>query len=187
MRKQVVALGILTLALSLPGAQAAAQSEYGAEVGSYLGLNVFGAFDNSSGDVEDDVGKDESWGISGRAGLRIAPPLAFELEGDYNHALRDLEIWTMTANFRVYPMLTEWVGWEPGVFQPFVVGGAGVIGGDPKGDDYQINGAFRLGFGSDFYLTEELALEGVAEWITGTGHWSDASYFKVGVGMQYNF
>jgi opacity protein-like surface antigen len=187
MRKQVVGLGIMTLALLLPGAAVQAQSEYGGEPASYLGVTVFGAFDNSSGDVEDEVDDDESWGVNARAGIRLAPALAIEIQGEYNHAWEELDIWTATANFRVYPMLTEWVGWEPGVFQPFAVGGIGVIAGDPKDEDYQLNGAFRLGLGVDFYLTEQLAIEGIGEWTTGTGHWNDADFFKLGVGLQYNF
>lgn len=187
MRKQVVGLGVLILVLLLPGAAVEAQSEYGGEVGTYLGLTVFGAFDTSNDDVENEVDDDESWGFSARAGLRLGAPMAIELQGDYNNAWDKLEIWSMTVNLRVFPLLTEWVGMEPGPLQPFLIGGVGVMGGDPKGDTYQINGAFRMGAGVDFYLTEQLAIEGIGEWTTGTGHWSDASFFKLGVGVQYNF
>ena len=62
-----------------------------------------------------------------------------------------------------------------------------MIGGDPKNDNYQLNGAFRLGTGFDFYLTEQVALSFGYEWVTGTGFWSERDTRNITLGVQYNF
>ena len=172
------------LLLSAPTARA--QSVYGSELGGYLGLSGFYALDTSSGDV-DDIADTSDGGFLVRAGFRINPPLAIELQGDYNNAWEDFDLWTLTVNFRIYPLQMEMFGGEVGRFQPYVIGGVGVIGGDPDTDDYQLNGAFRMGTGVNFYLTEQLAIDAGTEWTVGTGFWSDASYMKFGLGLQYNF
>ena len=184
MRSGVLGLGVSILLLSASIAQA--QSEYGGEVGGYIGVSGFYALDTSSGDV-DDIADTDDGGFALRAGFRIAPPLAIELQGDYNNSWTDFDLWTLTTNFRVYPLQMEAFGGAVGRFQPYVIAGVGVIGGDPDSDDYQLNGAFRMGAGVNFYVTEQLAIDAGSEWTVGTGFWSDASYMKFGLGLQYNF
>ena len=75
----------------------------------------------------------------------------------------------------------------PPPLQLYAVGGVGVMAGDTPFDEYQLNGAFRLGGGFDYYLTEKLAVTVGTEWITGTGYWSDTAYVKISTGVQYNF
>jgi len=185
MRKQVSGLSIALLLVA--GASAQAQSEYGREIGGYLAIAGMAAYDDRSdlGDYDDVNG-----GLTFRAGFRIAAPVGFELQGDYNHlkAWRKDDIWTITTNFRIYPsMMERFEGTLPDTFQPWVVAGLGVIGGDPKNDPYQLNGAFRLGAGLDFYLTEQVALNFGYEWVTGTGFWSNRDSRNVLLGVQYNF
>ena len=184
MRSGVLGLAVSVLLLSAANAQA--QSVYGSELGSYVGVSGFYALDTSSGDV-DDIADTSDGGFSVRGGFRINPPLAIELQGDYNNSWTDFDLWTVTTNFRVYPLQMEAFGAEVGRFQPYVIVGAGVIGGDPDSDAYQLNGAFRMGAGVNFYLTDQLAIDAGTEWTVGTGYWSDASYMKFGLGLQYNF
>jgi hypothetical protein len=184
MRSGALGLGVSILLLSAATAQA--QSEYGSELGSYIGVSGFYALDTSSGDV-DDISDSSDGGVAVRGGFRIGPALAIELQGDYNNSWTDFDIWTLTTNFRVYPLQMEAFGGEVGRFQPYVIVGVGVIGGSPDSDPYQLNGAFRMGGGVNFYLTEKLAIDAGTEWTVGTGYWSDASYMKFGLGLQYNF
>ena len=63
-----------------------------------------------------------------------------------------------------------------------------VMAGNPTGEkDYELQGAFRMGLGTNFYLTEDLALDFFGEWVTGTGSFSDVNYGKLALGLQYNF
>ena len=90
-------------------------------------------------------------------------------------------------NFRVYPLQMEALGGEVGRVQPYLIAGVGVIAGDPDSDPYQLNGAFRMGAGLNVYVTEQIAIDAGSEWTVGTGFWSEASYMKFGLGVQYNF
>ena len=98
MRGGVLGLAVSVLLLSAANAQA--QSVYGSELGSYVGVSGFYALDTSSGDV-DDIADTSDGGFSVRGGFRINPPLAIELQGDYNNAWTDFDLWTITTNFRV--------------------------------------------------------------------------------------
>jgi opacity protein-like surface antigen len=185
MRKAVTGLGIAILLLA--ATSASAQSEYGKQIGAYLGVSGLAAYDDRQ-----DLGQydDVNGGMTFRAGARIGAPVGIELQGDWNHlkAWRKDDIWVLTTNFRVYPsLMDEFSGMLPDVFQPYAVAGVGVIGGDPKDDDYQLNGAFRLGTGFDYYFTEQVALSVGYEWVTGTGFWSERDSRNVTIGVQYNF
>ena len=182
-----VSFGLLVLIPLLSASLAQAESEYGiGDPGVYLAVSGLFAWDVG----EWDSGNNENGGATFRAGVRVGAPLAFELQGDYTNlkAWRKVNRWDMTLNFRVYPTQLELLkGFVPDFVQPYVVAGAGVMGGDPAGDKYQLSGAFRLGLGSDFYLTEQLALSLGCEWVTGTSFWSDAEALNLTLGLQYNF
>jgi opacity protein-like surface antigen len=174
----------LILLVAAPGAQA--QSVYGSELGAYLGFSAFYALDTSDNEV-DDIADTSDFGLAFRGGFRVSPPLAIELQGDYNNAWTDFDLWTVTVNFRVYPLQMEAFGGDIGRVQPYLIAGAGVIAGDPDSDPYQLNGAFRMGAGLNVYVTDQIAIDAGSEWTVGTGFWSDASYMKFGLGLQYNF
>ena len=165
---------------------AQAQSEYGkGEPTVYIGAAGLLAFDDRWGS-----GGDVNGGANLRMGVRVGAPVAFELQGDYIHLdeWRDDFNWTLTANFRVYPTQMEQLeGLVPDFLQPYAVAGVGVMGGDPAGDKYQLNGAFRLGVGGDFYVTEQVAISFGYEWITGTGFWRGTDTRNLTLGVQYNF
>ncbi len=178
------ALSVLIL-LSL-ATSAQAQSEYGTgDPTVYIGVSGLVAFDDRWGS-----GGDTNGGANVRMGVRLGAPLAFEIQGDYLNLKewRTDDLWTMTLNLRLYPTQLELLeGLVPDFVQPYAVAGAGVMGGDPKRDDYQLNGAFRLGVGSDVYVTEQWAISFGYEWITGTGFWSSGDARNLTLGVQYNF
>lgn len=187
MTMRVLGLGVAILLLS--AASATAQSEYGGEVGAYVGGSVFYALDTSKAEFGE-LADEHSVGVDVRVGLRLGKPIGMELQGDWNHGLRDLDLWTITTNFRVYYSEFEAIAdLFPDPLQLYIVGGVGVMGGDPrtKGDPYQVTGAFRMGLGVDYYVTENIAVDVGSEWVVGTSFFSDVSYLKVGVGIQYNF
>ena len=163
---------------------AAAQTEYGQGIMGYVGLAGFYAMDSSTG--KDDTRIDQnSYGATLRGGFRLGVPLAIELQGDWNYGLRSLEAWTITTNFRAYLVQDILLDRR---LQPYAVAGVGVMAGNPTGEkDYELQGAFRMGLGTNFYLTEDLALDFFGEWVTGTGSFSDVNYGKLALGFQYNF
>ena len=183
-------LGLSVSILLLSAASASAQSEYGGEVGAYVGGSIFYVLDTSKNEFQD-AANENSIGLDARLGLRLGKPLGMEMQGDWNHGFRDLDLWTIMLNFRVYYSEFDAVAeFFPDPLQLYLVGGAGMMGGDPDpiaDDDYQITGAFRMGLGVNYYVTENIAVDVGSEWITGLGYFSDASYLKVGAGIQYNF
>ena len=184
---RVLGLGVLILLLS--AASASAQSEYGGEIGAYVGGSIFYALDTSEAKFKDEV-DEHSVGLDVRLGLRLGKPLAMELQGDWNHGVRELDLWIVTTNFRLYYSEFDAIADVfPDPLQLYLVGGAGVMGGDPftVGDDYQVVGAFRVGLGVDYYVTENIALDVGAEWVTGTSFFNEISYLKFATGIQYNF
>lgn len=186
MRIRVPVAFLVLIVLSF-ASSAQAQNEYGkGDPAVYVAVSGLVAFDDYLGSS----GNDEDGGANGRIGIRLGAPVAFEIQGDYINLddWTDDDLWTITLNFRIYPtQLEELEGLVPDFLQPYVVAGAGTIGGDPKGDKYQLNGAFRAGAGLDFYVTEQLAISAGYEWITGTGFWSGADTRNLTLGLQYNF
>ena len=189
--------------LSLSASTASAQNEYGlGDPAAYLALSWMASFDDR-GDMWfwnwDEGDSSLGWldggngGLTGRAGFRLGPSLAIELQGDWVDLQdwEDNENWTITMNFRVYPTQYEPLGLKgilPDRLQPYGVVGAGVMGGTgDRGDNYQLVGAFRLGVGGDFYLTEQLALSFGYEWLTGTSYFSEKDTRNLAIGLQYNF
>jgi opacity protein-like surface antigen len=181
------------LALVLLATSVQAESVYGrGDPAGYLGVSGLVVYD----DREDlrfwDYGSsdhDSDGGVAARAGIRMGAPLAIELQGDWNHlrSWRRDDLWAITTNFRAYPVQYFYEEPDYDRFQPYVVAGVGVVGGDTKGDEYQLNGAFRTGLGLDIYLTEQLALSLGYEWVTGTGFWSEIDSRNFLFGMQFTF
>jgi hypothetical protein len=178
---------ILLVVLLLPAASAQAQNEYGmGDPAAYLAVSGLMAFDDRWFDGEDG-------GVTARAGFRLGAPLAIELQGDWNNldTWDDNDIWIMTVNFRAYPTQYEPLGMKgifPDTLQPYLMAGVGTMGGTGDGgDNYQLKGAFRLGVGTDFYVTEQLAISFGYEWMQGTSYWSNRDTRNLTLGLQYNF
>ena len=193
MRRRVHGTGAALLLLFLlamvllPAGSAQAQNEYGmGDPAVYLAVSGLMAFDDRWFDGEDG-------GVTARAGVRLGAPLAIELQCDWNNldSWDDNDIWIMTVNLRAYPTQYEPLGLKgifPDTLQPYVVVGAGTMGGTGDGgDNYQLKGAFRVGVGTDFYVTEQLAISFGYEWMQGTSYWSERDTRNLTLGLQYNF
>lgn len=201
LRIALLSLVLLASMLLAPrGASAQSDSDedaYGmGEPAVYLGVAGLAAFDDRNDLWFPNWGSAEvEGGANVRAGVRMGPAAAIELQGDWVDldAWDHNDNWTITLNFRVYPSLYDYEsidlqGYLPDFLQPYLVAGAGVIGGTgDKGENYQLNGAFRLGVGGDFYVADRVALSFGYEWITGTGHWSNRDTRNLVLGLQYNF
>jgi hypothetical protein len=189
MWRRVLGLGFSILLLSAFSARA--DSEFGQEMGAYLGLMGMYTHDVSSGRIEDLV--DNSYGLAGRMGFRMGPMAAIELQGDWNYGLNDLSGFSITANLRFYPLTgvidrVTGSSWFAHRIQPYAVGGVGMISAKLPGERYRdLSGAFRLGGGIDFYVTPRIALSLGSEWVTGVGRLNDLGYVNAGLGLQYNF
>jgi len=198
MRTRVHALSLAivsSLALAVGATSAQAQNEFGkGDPAAYVAVSGLVAFDDR-GDLWawnwDDA--DVDGGANVRLGVRLGAPIAIELQGDWVNldAWEDTDNWVVTLNVRAYPTQYEPLGLS-GIFperlQPFVVAGAGTMGGTgDDGEDYQLKGAFRVGAGTDFYLTEQLAVSFGYEWIAGTSYWSNRDTRNLTLGIQYNF
>ncbi len=203
MRTRALGLSVKTLVLfvgatlvaGVGGSARAADHEYGSgDPFAYLAVSSTVSFDDR-GDLWFWNWSDSTEAAAGatwRAGFRLGAPVAIELQGDFVdiNSWDENDNWTITTNFRVYPTEYEALGIKgllPDWFQPYGVAGVGVIGGSPPGDDYQLNGAFRLGVGSDFYVHPKIAISFGYEWITGTGYWSEQDVRNLTLGLQYNF
>jgi hypothetical protein len=161
---------------------------YGAEPTGYLALSGFVGFDTSDRDVEPHFSgeTEDGGGLLVRAGFRIFDPIAIELQGDYFSGFSDFDGWNATINIRIYPI--EFWRETPGRFQPYFLAGAGVMGGRPiEALSYQIEGAFRVGGGINYYFTDKLALDVGTDYVTGRSSFKETNYVKISLGMQYNF
>lgn len=201
MWKRLLGASLPILLLSAFSAQA--ESEFGQERGGYLALSGMYNHDVSSGSLEGYAG--DSGGVTGRMGFRVGSMVAIEIQGDWNEELSEgkgkkRRGFAVTTNLRVYPLtkvIDDLVG-SSGLehrIQPYVVAGVGVItaramthqhGGTPY-RERALNGAFRLGGGIDYYLTERIALSAGSEWVVGTGRLNDLGYVTASLGAQYNF
>jgi opacity protein-like surface antigen len=151
--------------------------------------------------LEDKLGKkfggsftvDDSLGFHARAGYRLNPHLAFEVHSEWlagfeassGSGRADLEVLTITGDFKVYPLTGRW--------QPFVVAGAGALFADatgqsglaPSGDNSDF--AARFGIGLDFYVTRSIVLGLDASYVLPVEDVNEFDYFSLGWGLIYRF
>jgi opacity protein-like surface antigen len=184
MWKRVSGLSVSIVLLTVFSAEA--DSEFGQELGGYLAVSGMYVHDTSDSELEGLAG--DSGGVTGRVGYRMAPMAAIEIQGDWNYTLaqkNDPGGFAITANLRVYPLTGVIDGliessWFEHRIQPYVVVGLGLItanvwhqrGGVDRFDRV-LSGAWRVGGGIDFYLTERIALSAGTEWVDGMGRLND--------------
>jgi len=149
--------------------------------GPYLGLSGVFAVDLST----DNLRVSETGGIEARVGFRLAPSLALELTGDWL-SLDGRNPWTLGVATRIYvaPVLeTEWLEDR---LQPFVFGTFGMLSGDlDKGKEP--SGHIKLGLGTDYWLSNDLALQLAAGYTRNAGEaarWRSLE-FSLGVNWRY--
>jgi hypothetical protein len=119
-------------------------------------------------------------------GYRIAPWLAFELQGEYvDHINRgdvELAALTGTANFRLY--------WNHGRFHPFALAGAGI---GNWATNLQGRGAMdtsfaaRFGGGLEFDLGSRVSLVAMGSYVVMYSNLDGYDYGSGTFGAQYRF
>jgi opacity protein-like surface antigen len=199
---QSVFLGALLVVLALrPGFAAEADEEADpARTGPYAGLGlVYGApvFDLEASEQRvggGSLGDSPSFGLDLRGGYRFHPH--FAAEGNFQwvsgmeieqagQELGDVSPWTLTANMKAF-ILT-------GTFQPYVVGGVGIlhVKGDESVDlalpDSTTGFTGRIGGGADYYLRPDIVLNVELSAVLPAGQVSRFRYLPLAFGAQYRF
>ena len=148
--------------------------------GPYLGIDGMFVLENSAGRLH----VSHTGGAGARMGFRLTPEFAMEVMGDWAH-LGGRNPWTLNTVVKLYPMAfaTETADTP---LQPFVTAGVGIISGR-LGRSKDPAGSFRLGLGTDFWLTNDLAATTSIAYLSNAGdaEWYDAIHFKLGVTWRY--
>lgn len=187
MLRRILGVSVALLLLGALPAQAQddeedAPIEYG-RIGGYAGLAGSYGIDVSKGDFRGVTF--DSGGVSAWLGYRMHTLAAFEVEGEWQNGLSDVNGWNITLNVNWY--LFNYF-FEPNTWvQPFLVTGGGLMSARPPGARTAVNGAFRLGVGLDAYLTRNWSFRFTTEWVTGVGRLNDLSYVPIAFGVQYNW
>ena len=179
-----LACAIALLSLSLAGTASADDDEAYDREGTYLGVHGVALFEDARRDL---VGvADHSGGAGLELGFRLGPTVALELYGEWVR-LQGVNPWTVGLNIKLYPAaMFEDVRFLDGRLQPFVIGSAGIQTGDfPRGPDPGAN--FRIGAGTDFYLTSDIALTGNVQYSGSGGDAGDLRSANIIFGALYRF
>lgn len=166
--------------------------------GVYLGLGGVYALENFDLGDNGTAGLDPSdaWGVDARVGYRFHPNLAAEVDAQYLGELkiRDkveftrwrVDVVAATANGKFF-FLTRHL-------QPYVVAGAGLLYMNfeegtmrvPRDRD-RSEFVARGGLGVDFYLLEDVVVNGEATYLWPTGSLDDYQMATFVLGVQYRF
>jgi len=185
-----VAAGLSAAVLAGWAVTASADGEYGRS-GPYVGAGGVYAIENiDAPPFWDDIkkvtvenGVDNSWGYNVKAGYRFNQIFALEAEWeqwidfDY-HPGANFDGWMLSASGKAF--------FSDGPFQPFVLAGAGWMGGKDNVRDVHELG-FRFGGGLDFYVARNWALSAEAGYVLGTGDLSDYDSIPFSLGVLYRF
>ena len=174
-------VSIATALMLAAGAASAQQDEHD---GGYLGAGFVAGFDNfdtGSFDLDFDTGLGGGAWFGYRSGY-----VAGELQLDYvNFEASDfdfeLESFVATGNVKFYPFA--------GRLEPFVLGGMGfaVVDADVAGVSAESGFVLRFGAGLDAYVTDNIALTGVFNYVVTTGDVEDTDFISIVVGPQFHF
>ncbi|MEZ4216229.1 MAG: hypothetical protein R3E88_07105 [Myxococcota bacterium] len=178
-------LALLALA-ALPGAALADDDEDEEEQdfsreGPYLGLSGMFAVDLST----DNLDVSETGGVEARVGFRLAPALALELTGDWL-SLGGRNPWSIGIATRLYvaPLLdTQWMDDR---LQPFAFGTWGVLSGD-LGKGKEPSGHLKLGLGTDYWLTNDVALQLAAGYTLNAGDAARWRSLELSLGVNWRY
>lgn len=174
--------------------QAAGEPDYGRK-GFYAGAGVVYApsvFD--LGDLERAVGENldssTAFGADVRLGYRLCRWFSaeyqfqflsgFDIEGGGETVL-SLDTWSMGANGKWF--------WMTDTFQPYMVGGVGVVSMTARrgGSGTSTQFAGRLGVGADYYFRPQIVFNLEFAAVQPGGPLSDYRYLPLTFGAQYRF
>lgn len=174
LRRTLLLVTALVL-MALPSAAAQEELETDREAG-YLGLSyTFADLEGTSGDY--------GHGISLRMGFRMARYAALELEGDWISGLGiNDDPWNLTVNLKgIYPLGPD------DRYQPFLVVGGGIMSFSRAGDTKSnLQGAYRVGGGLDYFVTRNWVAQAVVTFVGGAANKS-INYTTVKAGVTYVF
>ena len=183
---RIVLLSILMLLL-MASASHAADNEFTRE-GGYLGLGGFFALGTTSGRFS---GSGDSGGLTFMAGYRMVPALAFEVEGSYLHGFdrpvtKRTPMGSIVVNLKVYVAESFNRALIGGRLQPYVIGSFGINIAD-LGSGTVVSAALGAGLGSEYYLTENWALNSYIQYKDGNRQLSGADYVSFMFGANYRW
>ena len=175
------------------------RDRYWGEGRHYFGASaVFASenFDDAYGFLDDrDVDVEDGFGFGLRFGTRFQKHFAAELHYEFIDEFDvsvagldsfDVESWMLGANMRLYPF--------KGVVEPYAMLGSGVMHArledelDILATEKSTGFAARFGGGVDIHITEALALNFEASYVTPAGdEIEDLDYVSLGWGLQFHF
>jgi len=175
--RRALGLAVLVLGLAAAGAAGADSDEEYDRRGPYLGAGGFFALEATS-----DSDGANGGGASVAAGIRLAPGVGAELEGTWVSEVADDDLGGLGFNLKLYPFDGLGASILDGRIQPYLFGSAGAVwaGADA-------GGRFGAGVGSEFYVSESVALNALASFVGHGGEPSDAQYGRFLLGMLYRF
>jgi opacity protein-like surface antigen len=159
-----------------------------ARSGAYIGLYGIESYEDFHTTSDSVHAGNSDLGIGAKVGYRISPNIAVEgiaedVKGfklSDGNADTDLDL----MNFGVmgkYYMLTDRI-------QPYLLLGAGLARADVRDFNYDHDGGFlRGGLGADFYLTENFALFGEANYNRMMGGVSELHHIDLQFGLIFRF
>lgn len=185
-----IAIGIAILMASAT-ASLAEDDEY-ARSGAYIGVAGSAAIYTDFGGS---VNTDDPFGVNVRAGYRINPNIAAEVQYEWlsqadidvsGTTFAKIDTWALTVNGKGY-ILT-------GRYQPFVVVGLGVmkveledtlgfIGSEGTFEDF----VARMGGGIEVYITPNVVGNFDITYMLPASDVKDVDYVSFGLGLQYRF
>lgn len=194
--QRMVLLGVLLTVWVAPNVWASDHEQEAADFsreGLYIGVSGVFVSEQWAGSI-DDVGAEDTHGLNLRAGFRISPLTAVELELEliddfFPDERQDFRIVTGTVNTRIYPL-----GGMLGHVQPFALAGLGIVSTivDHRDRDTNIKQSnadwgFRGGGGVDFYYTEHVAVSAEATYVWTVGDVKNIDHVSIGLGILYRF
>ena len=177
-------LGLLAILWPATGALAEDKSDYSRE-GPLLGLDALFAADVSPAKYD----FPNTGGLAVRLGFRMTPELAVGIEGEWAR-LDGRNPWSLSTYAKWY--VFEFMKDNPldtvlgGRLQPFFVSSIGIIAGH-LGRGTSPAATFRVGAGSDYWLTSDLALTGQVVYVGNAGAATDYSSVNLRLGVTWRY
>lgn len=177
------AVPLLALLVAMPAS--AQEEESFSREGPYLGIEALLAADLSDDDVLD---VSEAGGIAGRIGFRMTPEFAMEVEGEWAY-LDGRNPWSLSVVSKIYPVrffAEERDGFFDDRLQPYIVSSIGIIVGDlGRGKEPAMTA--RIGAGTDWWLTSDVALTGQFVYVGNAGDATDYETINLRAGLTWRY
>ena len=175
------ALAVVAVAPAIAHADDDDEEQDFSREGPYLGLSGIFAVDLST----DNLDASETGGVSARAGFRVAPELAIEVTGNWL-SLDGRTPRTTGVATRLYVLPSSGTAWRGDRLQPFAYGTWGVISGQ-LGKTKDPAGHIDLGLGTDYWLTNDVALQMQAGYTRNAGDAARWRSLDISLGLNWRY